>query len=85
VVFGALRDALCARIDPEIFFPAKGAPSKAAKQVCQACPVRSECLAEALENQVSSGVWGGLGIRERIRRLENRASTLHGHHSRRRR
>jgi WhiB family redox-sensing transcriptional regulator len=69
-----IDDALCAQTDPEIFFPSKGAPGKAAKRVCRACPVRSECLAEAVENQVSWGVWGGLGTRERIRRLE-RGST----------
>ena len=28
--------------------------------ICKQCPVRSECLAFAVEYKCSSGVWGGL-------------------------
>ena len=29
-------------------------------EICKQCPVRSECLAFAVEYKCSSGVWGGL-------------------------
>jgi WhiB family transcriptional regulator, redox-sensing transcriptional regulator len=58
-------DALCAQVDTELFFPVKGASTKAAKQVCQRCPAREECLAYALENDERFGVWGGLSAPER--------------------
>jgi hypothetical protein len=56
---------LCAQTDPEAFFPAKGAPTEVAKQICQDCEVRAECLAYALEHRERHGVWGGLSERER--------------------
>jgi WhiB family redox-sensing transcriptional regulator len=43
-----------------------------AKQVCQSCPVRTECLAEALDNQIEWGVWGGTTERERRALLRRR-------------
>jgi WhiB family redox-sensing transcriptional regulator len=59
------RDALCAQVDPEIFFPEKGASTLDAKRVCAGCPVRAQCLAAALERGERFGVWGGLAERER--------------------
>lgn len=32
---------------------------------CNACPVRDECLAYALEIQADSGIWGGLTSAQR--------------------
>ena len=43
----------------------RGAEQNKAKQVCAGCPVRTECLAEALDNQIEWGVWGGMTERER--------------------
>jgi WhiB family redox-sensing transcriptional regulator len=40
--------------------------------VCGACPVRAECLAEALDNEIEWGVWGGLTERERRALLRKR-------------
>jgi WhiB family redox-sensing transcriptional regulator len=56
---------LCAQTDPEAYFPEKGMSTGAAKQVCQVCPVRSECLEYALDHNERFGVWGGLSERER--------------------
>lgn len=56
---------LCAQTDPEAYFPEKGMSTAAAKQVCQACPVRPECLEYALDHNEGFGVWGGLSQRER--------------------
>ena len=43
-----------------------------AKLVCVACPVRTECLAEALDNRIEFGVWGGMTERERRALLRRR-------------
>lgn len=59
--------ALCAQVDPEVWFPAKGSVNKAAKAVCAKCPVRAECLSYALATGQPFGVWGGLSAAERRR------------------
>ncbi|KAA9394602.1 WhiB family transcriptional regulator [Kocuria coralli] len=60
-------DALCAQTDPEAFFPEKGGSTRDAKRVCEACPVRSECLDYAMAHDEKFGIWGGLSERERRR------------------
>jgi hypothetical protein len=57
--------ALCAQVDPDIFFPDKGESPAAAKRVCASCEVRAECLQDALDRGERFGVWGGLSERER--------------------
>jgi WhiB family redox-sensing transcriptional regulator len=58
--------ALCRETDPEAFFPEKGQSPTAARQVCAGCPVRTECLADALTRRdVTFGVLGGMTPRER--------------------
>jgi hypothetical protein len=58
-------DALCAKIDTDMFFPDKGGSTREGKQVCGACPVRAECLAYALANHERFGIWGGYTERDR--------------------
>lgn len=68
-------DAACkshdAREEGDIFFP----PSYAgldllvvnvAKEFCQGCPVRGECLDHAIKTGERVGVWGGLTPEERV-------------------
>jgi hypothetical protein len=63
---GDWRDlALCAEVDPDLFFPDKGESSRPAKRVCAGCEVRPECLQYALDHGERFGVWGGLSERER--------------------
>lgn len=64
--------AVCAQVDPTLFFPRKGDSAQDAKQVCEGCPVRTECLGYALDNE-RHGVWGGLTVTER-RALKRRRS-----------
>lgn len=61
--------AACRGIDPELFFPERGAPGagREAKAVCAGCEVRQECLDYALANQECYGVWGGTSSQERQR------------------
>jgi WhiB family transcriptional regulator, redox-sensing transcriptional regulator len=56
--------AACRQAQPDALF-VRGAEQNKAKQVCAGCPVRAECLAEALDNQIEWGVWGGMTERER--------------------
>lgn len=63
--------ALCKTSKPDELF-VRGAEQHKAKVVCGACPVRAECLAEALDNEIEWGVWGGLTERERRALLRKR-------------
>ena len=59
--------ALCAQVDPEIFFPEKGGSTREAKKVCAACEVKDECLEDAMHHDERFGIRGGLSERERRR------------------
>ncbi len=63
--------ALCRQNRPDDLF-VKGAAQNRAKQICGQCPVRTECLSEALDNKVEWGVWGGMTERERRALLRRR-------------
>lgn len=71
--------AACRGVDPELFFPeATDEPLvreqvAAAKAVCRRCPVRDQCLAEALE-RLPHGVAGGMTEHERRRARAQRES-----------
>jgi WhiB family redox-sensing transcriptional regulator len=64
------RDAICRDTDPNLFFPV-GTTGFAlmqidrARQVCDECPVRVDCLDYALETNQDSGIWGGTTEDER--------------------
>ena len=49
----------CHRENPELFFADSPADVEAAKALCLECPVRTGCLAGALDRQEPWGVWGG--------------------------
>ena len=56
--------AACRRTDPDSLF-VQGAAQNRAKAICVGCQVRTECLADALDNRVEFGVWGGMTERQR--------------------
>jgi WhiB family transcriptional regulator, redox-sensing transcriptional regulator len=66
---------VCQERQPDALF-VKGAAQNRAKQVCMGCPVRTECLAEALDNRIEWGVWGGLTERERRALLRRRPNVV---------
>jgi WhiB family transcriptional regulator, redox-sensing transcriptional regulator len=57
--------ANCMGVDPELFFPERGASTREAKEVCRGCVVKDDCLEYALANGEKFGIWGGLSERER--------------------
>ena len=56
--------AACAKDEPDALF-VRGAAQREVRVMCFSCPVRMECLIDALESNVTYGVWGGLTERER--------------------
>ncbi|MGH9014639.1 MAG: WhiB family transcriptional regulator [Acidimicrobiia bacterium] len=65
--------ANCLGVDPDLFFPERGASTREAKSVCRGCEVRLECLEYALSHGEKFGIWGGLSERERRRVRRERA------------
>ncbi len=65
--------ANCLGVDPDLFFPERGASTREAKSVCRGCEVRFECLEYALSHGEKFGIWGGLSERERRRVRRERA------------
>ena len=63
--------AACRQVQPDELF-VRGAEQKRARLICGGCPVRSQCLAEALDNRIEWGVWGGMTERERRALLRRR-------------
>ena len=74
--------AQCAKPGTPGMFPADGDHEgiQTAKAVCEVCPVRAECLTQALSTREKFGVWGGLTTDERegLRRRDVRIATKSG-------
>lgn len=62
-----MADALCPEVDGDMFFVDKGESTRPAKAVCALCPVTTECLKYALDNDFR---FGGKSERERRRMKE---------------
>ncbi|MFK8909066.1 WhiB family transcriptional regulator [Streptomyces sp. YS-3] len=63
--------ATCRTAEPDELF-VEGAAQNRAKAVCTGCPVRTECLAHALDERIEHGIWGGMTERERRALLRRR-------------
>lgn len=70
--------AACRGTEPDELF-VQGAAQNRAKSVCLGCPVRTECLADALDNRTEFGVWGGMTERERRALLRRRPDVVSWH------
>lgn len=73
--------ATCASADPESWFPKPGDPGTTAKEICrERCPVRQECLDDAMARETGRaaksrfGIRGGLGPFERWRREKDQSA-----------
>ncbi|MGR3875709.1 WhiB family transcriptional regulator (plasmid) [Streptomyces graminifolii] len=68
----------CRGIDSDLFFPiGEGTQAqlqtKEARSYCRRCPVKTECLQSALDNDDQVGIWGGLTEKQR-RALKRRGA-----------
>ena len=74
--------ALCAQTDPALWFPATGAGYGEARRICGRCPVRDECLADALQREgvafreYRGGMWGGLSPGQRADRAREEVTAM---------
>lgn len=67
--------AACRGRNPNMFFPPRGTVvSQDVRDLCAACPVRTDCLDFGVRWPVL-GIWGGAPVRERRRlRMRQRAA-----------
>jgi WhiB family redox-sensing transcriptional regulator len=78
------QSAACRGSDPELWFSPLPAHREQAAGICAPCPVRSDCLSEALRFEATSGggsfgLWGGRTEQDRRRTVEgSRASARRG-------
>ncbi|MFK4103157.1 WhiB family transcriptional regulator [Streptomyces sp. NPDC019531] len=73
-------EPLCAGSDPSLFFldglgPAVDSQVTETKRVCFACPVRLNCLTDAIRFDAEEGIWAGFTPRER-KRLSSRVTDM---------
>lgn len=63
----ALCHGMPAKEADELFFPSRRAHAAIAKakSICGRCPVKKDCFNYALDNDLRTGVWGGLTEKER--------------------
>lgn len=61
------EDAACLGFGTEVFFPDPGSAKLAeeAKRICSGCPVKSNCLRMAVEEDLRDGIFGGMTFAER--------------------
>ncbi|MEU5976307.1 WhiB family transcriptional regulator [Streptomyces sp. NPDC047315] len=68
-----MDEAVCATVDPDLWFPELGSSHKPARSICATCPVQAECAAAAqrfeggLGAGVRHGTWGGQTHRTRAK------------------
>lgn len=59
-------DGAACRTRPDLFFPGSTDPTDEARAVCRTCPVKAQCLRDALDNgQTKDGIRCGTEPRER--------------------
>jgi len=58
-----MERAACRGMDPDLFFPGRGAPTNELRGVCAACSCLVECRAYSLHERF--GFWGGMSEKER--------------------
>lgn len=56
---GADADLPCRQNPADLWFAEAPEDVEAAKALCSDCPIRAQCLAQALERSEPWGVWGG--------------------------
>lgn len=57
--------ANCNEDQQDLFFSLAESKIEKAKAICQACPVKSECLQFSVDNDIEFGIYGGMTRNER--------------------
>jgi WhiB family transcriptional regulator, redox-sensing transcriptional regulator len=75
-----MDDGACRDTPVDVFFPPKGVDMVAAmaraREVCDQCPVRQQCLEYAVSDPEIEGVWGGTSAKGRAQlRREKRGAS----------
>ena len=70
-----VSNARCRSTDPDELF-VRGAAQRKAAMICRRCPVIAECAAEALDNRIEFGVWGGMTERQRRALLKQHGEVI---------
>lgn len=74
------RAACAGSENPDAWFPGRGVGHTAdylhALQTCRSCPVRGECLEDALTHHPVEGLWGGMSETERAELAKGRKRPL---------
>lgn len=62
--------AACAEVGGDLFFPDSGRATHKIREFCGNCPVTLECLTTAMDENIQTGIWGGLdsGQRKQLRK-----------------
>jgi len=73
-----MESGSCASSDGDAWFADKGQGdlTRLAKRICAECPVKQLCLAYAVEERITEGIWGGVSPRPR-RRMWVTAGEVH--------
>jgi WhiB family transcriptional regulator, redox-sensing transcriptional regulator len=58
-------DGACRGANPDLWFIKSPEFVDAARQICERCPVRRDCLEHALNTPEEYGMWGGVTEQER--------------------
>lgn len=79
-----IDQAACAGTDPDVFFPPAdrhGWSPGPARRICAACPVRVECLTDAVDRREPAGIWAGAGggLRRQLARARRLVEPGHGY------
>jgi WhiB family transcriptional regulator, redox-sensing transcriptional regulator len=64
--------AACGDADADLFFSLDEDDQREALAYCDACPVRSACLEQAVRNREQYGIWGGMREQDRRRLTRER-------------
>lgn len=74
---GWYEKANCRGKPMRLWFPDNKTPiSKEAKEICDTCEVKQECLEYGIENEFY-GVWGGMSSKKRGRIRSERGISIH--------
>ena len=75
-----MSSAACKDVGPDPFYveaPHTHAGDEA-RAICEACPVRRQCLDYAIANHEPAGIWGGKTWRQRRRIITDRRRAMAG-------